>query len=68
MAGVLRRLVAQGPVPAHAGRSLEASASPAASTAVAAHSPPHPELTAETLTWREAEVLKSPENPPFGGM
>ncbi len=57
MADLLRRLVAQGPVSAHAQYLLEAFASPAESTAVPASSPPPPELSAETLTWRETEVL-----------
>jgi LuxR family transcriptional regulator, maltose regulon positive regulatory protein len=57
LADLLRRLVAQGPVLAHASRILEAIASPAPSSEVVAHRPSQPGLMAETLTWREAEVL-----------
>jgi len=57
MAELLERLVAQRPMSAHARYILEACAGPAASTAPAPHSPRLPPLTAEALTWREAEVL-----------
>ncbi len=56
MADLFRRLVAQGPVSAHASRILEAFSDAAAAAAVPAP-PRQPPFTAETLTWREAEVL-----------
>jgi LuxR family maltose regulon positive regulatory protein len=57
MADLLRRLVAQGPVSAHARRTLEAFADTVPATTAESKRPPPADLTAETLTWREAEVL-----------
>jgi LuxR family maltose regulon positive regulatory protein len=57
MADLLRRLVAQGLASAHARRILEEFGSPPAPSPVLADRPPQPEPSAETLTWREAEVL-----------
>jgi LuxR family maltose regulon positive regulatory protein len=57
LAAVLRHLVAQGPVSAHARRILERLSDAAAPTTAVPDTPRQPLLTAETLTWREAEVL-----------
>src|SRR5262249_41570072 len=57
LADLLRRLTAQGPASAHARRILEAFSGAVASTTAAPDSPGQPQLTAETLTWREAQVL-----------
>ncbi|HEY7064665.1 MAG TPA: LuxR C-terminal-related transcriptional regulator [Chloroflexota bacterium] len=57
MADLLGRLVAQGPISAHARRLLEAFSGAAGEPAPAPASPPHPEQIVESLTWREAEVL-----------
>jgi LuxR family maltose regulon positive regulatory protein len=57
MADLLRQLVAQGPASAHARRLLEEFGSAPAAKPVVSDRAPQPELLAETLTWREAEVL-----------
>lgn len=57
VADLLRRLIARGPVSAHARHILGAFGSPVAAATVAPSVPSPPELVAETLTWRESEVL-----------
>src|SRR5262249_23960106 len=57
LAELLQRLTAQGPVSAHARRILKSVSSPTPATDAPANSPPHPEVAADKLTWREAEVL-----------
>ncbi|HEY7064667.1 MAG TPA: LuxR C-terminal-related transcriptional regulator [Chloroflexota bacterium] len=57
MAELVRQLVARGPVSAHARRILEALPSAVGPAATVPDRPGHPELAAESLTWREAEVL-----------
>ena len=57
MAELLQRLIAQGPVSAHASRILEAFPATAGTPCRVPDRPAHPQMPAETLTWREAEVL-----------
>jgi LuxR family maltose regulon positive regulatory protein len=57
MSDLLQRIVAQGPVSAHASRILEGFSDAAAPAGAAPDTPRQSQIAPETLTWREAEVL-----------
>lgn len=57
VAELLRLLCAEKHASAHARRVVEAFADPTASPGIVSNAPPHPDLRAEPLTWREDEVL-----------